>query len=416
MYKVEVMNEAQTKAVSLDTLHNAMASIKADWKQRGLATYPVAALTAAERQFWGKTREHLVSSSKTNAASMETIEKALFVVDMEAGVDYDNREVAMNALHNNGRTKWCDKSFNLCVKEDGNPSIHVEHSWADAPVPLGMFFNHALPFAEAHFQDINPKPTLSKVTSLAWDLDETAKKAIRQAEHDVDAAIHDSDLQVQHAYGLGKTTWKRAKLSPDAAVQMAMQLAYYRLHGECVSTYETIGMPTWLHGRTEACRVLSSDSLAFVEGSLNGFLRSRRESDRVRAEELLRTACKSHLNYIVEGQKGKGIDRHLMALRVVGEGEEPDLFTDPAFAKSNAFKLSTSNNSYIPRPFGGMFGTVDPTGYGICYIATDDYTLLCGESKKSCEDTDTRLFCKHINDALKDIAEICAVPIAASKL
>jgi len=39
--------------------------------------------------------------------------------------------------------------------------------------------------------------------------------------------------------GYGKDWIKSAKCSPDAFIQMALQLAYYKLYGHLVATYES---------------------------------------------------------------------------------------------------------------------------------------------------------------------------------
>lgn len=55
-----------------------------------------------------------------------------------------------------------------------------------------------------------------------------------------------------------------AKLSPDAYIQMAMQLAWYRTRGSFTATYETALTRLFLHGRTETIRTLTSESRRFV--------------------------------------------------------------------------------------------------------------------------------------------------------
>lgn len=58
--------------------------------------------------------------------------------------------------------------------------------------------------------------------------------------------------------------YTKAKLSPDAYIQMAMQLAWYRTRGDFTATYETALTRFFLHGRTETIRTLSAESREFV--------------------------------------------------------------------------------------------------------------------------------------------------------
>lgn len=413
--------------ITIEELQSIFNNIKKESHKLNNDSYPIGVLTGCERTFWANSRNKILELSNNNKNILKDIESALFVVSIEKGICRTNGQVARDTLHGDGRNRWFDKSFNLIIKEDGDVSILVEHSWADAPVPLSGFFNHALPYLEANEKyetDINNKNFNNKnYQHLKFDLNDDIKNDIREAEIFIDETINESDTKVEWCYGLGKPIWKQAKLSPDAAVQMAMQLAYRRLHGPenfPIATYETIGMAGRLHGRTEACRVVSSESTDFVNEVVNNYLISKSETDRKKAEEKLRIACKAHINYIIEGQQCKGIDRHMLGLRLMSEdGNQPDLFKDPLFDQSGStggFVLSTSNNSYIPRPFGGMFGTVMPNGYGVCYIPRDKGVLLCVESKKSSKQSDSSKFIEMVNESLIDVAKICGVKFPQSKL
>jgi carnitine O-acetyltransferase len=55
----------------------------------------------------------------------------------------------------------------------------------------------------------------------------------------------------------------------------------------------------------------------------------------------------NHVKYISDAADGKGVDRHLFGLKkLLGDGEEvPAIFTDPAFAYSSKWYLSSSQLS-----------------------------------------------------------------------
>jgi hypothetical protein len=59
-----------------------------------------------------------------------------------------------------------------------------------------------------------------------------------------------------------------AKTSPDTYVQLALQLAWRRLHGgsgsSSAAVSETCSMRGFFHGRTETCRSVSMASDKFV--------------------------------------------------------------------------------------------------------------------------------------------------------
>jgi hypothetical protein len=428
IYTVRVLDERR-RLIPLELLQASMSAIKAEAAALGDCRRPICVLSGTDRTVWARARNTL-ASDELNARSLAALESAILAVSLERGQRLADDDCARVTFHGDGATTWYDKSLTIKVTEDGNPSIHIEHSWADAPVPLDMFFSHALPWAEQQDQAAcaaaaaraaaEPRPAQWPAHEhLRWNKTPAVIEAIRAAEEEVGAMIRDSDAVVHRARGLGRPVWKQAQLSPDAAVQMAMQLAYRRLSGmdEPVATYETIGMSGWLKGRTEACRVVSEDSERFVKNALAGWLTTRAENDRKEAERLLRAACDAHLKYIAEGQKGEGIDRHMFALRLQSkDGSQPKVFTNPAFAKSGGtggFVLSSSNNSYVSRPlWGGLFGTVMPNGYGVCYIPQNDELTLCVESKRSCEQTNSAKFATMVDECLRDIATIAGVSAA----
>jgi Choline/Carnitine o-acyltransferase len=58
--------------------------------------------------------------------------------------------------------------------------------------------------------------------------------------------------------------WISAGLPPDAYVQMALQLAWYKTRGSFTATYETALTRAFDKARTETIRTLSEDSRAWV--------------------------------------------------------------------------------------------------------------------------------------------------------
>jgi len=62
---------------------------------------------------------------------------------------------------------------------------------------------------------------------------------------------------------------KKCNVSPDAYVQMALQLAYVRDAGEFALTYESSMTRLFLHGRTETVRPVTMASAAFVKAMLD---------------------------------------------------------------------------------------------------------------------------------------------------
>jgi len=92
------------------------------------------ALTALERTRWAEIREDHFSTG-INKLSLDEIESAMFVLHLDDRAPATWSETGRLSLHGgNGTKHLCDKSFNIIIFANGQGSMHVEHSWADAPV------------------------------------------------------------------------------------------------------------------------------------------------------------------------------------------------------------------------------------------------------------------------------------------
>jgi Choline/Carnitine o-acyltransferase len=75
----------------------------------------------------------------------------------------------------------------------------------------------------------------------------------------------------------------------------------------------------------------------------------------------LQDAVRAHNTYTREAIKGKGIDRHLLGLRLLmKEGEVAPLFQDSLFKRSETWKLSTSGLFHGEKflATGSVFGDI----------------------------------------------------------
>lgn len=92
---------------------------------------------------------------------------------------------------------------------------------------------------------------------LDFHLSEEVKQTIdiaRQSLKVLAGSLSVSTLQFQR---FGGKYLKRKQLSPDAMIQLAFQLAYYRQYKTSPSTYESCSTAGFSHGRTETVRPTS---------------------------------------------------------------------------------------------------------------------------------------------------------------
>lgn len=93
---------------------------------------------------------------------------------------------------------------------------------------------------------------------------------------------------------------KKFKISPDAFIQMAIQLAYYRQHTIFSLTYEPAMTRIFLKGRTETIRSCSIESSKWV------LVMDDKNADDKDRLNLFREACKKHQNLCSEAMFGYG--------------------------------------------------------------------------------------------------------------
>lgn len=81
--------------------------------------------------------------------------------------------------------------------------------------------------------------------------------------------LNDVDLHIYVHNAFGKGAAKEHRVSPDAFVQMALQLAYYRDIGRHHLTYESSMTRLYREGRTETVRSCTIESCEWVKSMYN---------------------------------------------------------------------------------------------------------------------------------------------------
>ncbi|RKO86040.1 acyltransferase ChoActase/COT/CPT [Blyttiomyces helicus] len=369
---------------------------------------PVGLFTGVHRDTWAEVHKHLEDISPVNKASFHTIETSLFAMSLDdycLPLEWDN--LAKNAFYSmNGHNRWYDKALSFFVMNDGRSGVNGEHSPCDALVPA-LAYEYILnryvhPPSRLELVE-SANPTLSPPAKLKWTIDSKTDQSFVEAQKFVDKTIADSDSSILQFKGYGAGFMKKiAKTSPDAYMQMAIQLTYYRIHGTVAPVYETASTRQYLHGRTETCRSLSSEARTFVETMQSG-------ASPAEKYKALQEAATAHVKYLTVASNGHGVDRHLLGLRLVMKaGESAQIFKDPAYAKSSNWLLSTSGLFPSVNIMGTGFGAVVPDGYGMNYQIREDMIKIGLESKVSCPSTSTLVFRDTLQSSLRDMAAVCS--------
>ncbi|XP_028162157.1 carnitine O-palmitoyltransferase 1, liver isoform [Ostrinia nubilalis] len=384
----------------------------------------LAALTAGERSHWAHIRQTMFNRGH-NRTSLHCIERAAFNVcldDREFGFDEKDPskldEYGRVLLHGKGYDRWFDKSFNLCFSTNGYVGFNAEHTWADAPV-MGHLWEYVI-WSEleiGYTEDGNTKGTVETPppppARLQWDLNkEETLSAIDLSYNVAQKLLNDVDLRILMYTKYGKGFMKKCRVSPDAFIQLVLQLSYYRDAGRFCLTYEASMTRMFREGRTETVRPCTIESSAWVKAMVDPNV-----SVEERMDLFVKASQRHQLGY-QDAMSGRGIDRHLFCLYVVSkylELESPflqEVFNEP-------WRLSTSQTPHGQTSLldlkkhpkcmsaGGGFGPVADDGYGVSYIIVGEDTLFFHvSSKRSCPITSSSNFVQQIERSLKDVQDL----------
>ncbi|MCJ1319344.1 hypothetical protein MMC15_004680 [Xylographa vitiligo] len=425
-------------------------------------------LSTENRKIWAGLRDVLTrDEDSNNAECLSTVDSAIFILCLDYTEPQTSAQLCGNMLCGSSEVvkgvqigtctnRWYDK-LQIIVCKNGSAGINFEHTGVDGHTVLRMasdvYTDTILRFAKSingHSPSLwistSPDPSKRDPSSfgdvsttphkLEWDMVPELSTALRFAETRLADLIQQNEFQTLDFEAYGKNFITSMGFSPDAFVQMAFQAAYYGLYGRVECTYEPAMTKFFLHGRTEAIRSVTAESVAFVQTFWA-------EVSAAQKVEALQKASQKHTNITRECSKAQGQDRHLYALfsvwqrgldedgaeaassngyssptdagsprsspigspkrdtnlssengdshgspasRPVSQAQGPppqqmpSLFADSGWDRINNTILSTSNcGNPSLRQFG--FGPTSGDGFGIGYIIKDDSIAICASSK-----------------------------------
>jgi hypothetical protein len=432
VYKFNCFDQ-ENRLLPLVDFYDAIRGVLEDKSPASPEEDQLGALTAWSRSRWAQIRESLLLRNNLNRRSIESIERSLFVIcldDEEPQYDHkDLSDLGKHLIAGPFGHRWFDKSFNLIFTKNAYAGMNGEHAWSDAPCFAHLFeicmAREATqqPYGQGGILKaaLEPKDgkSLTVAERLRFHFNEALTAAIREAYAYAGALAADLDLCIRHHDAFGKGRIKKCKVGPDAFVQMALQLAFFRNQGVFVQTYESASARLYVRGRTETIRSCSRESCEMVHALCDG-QRSLQEK-----AECIRRACAKHTNTTIMAMTGRGVDRHLFGLYVVAVGTG----TDSPFlrrAMGRGWKLSTSQvpvavaadewktvkdrDELYVFPCGG-FGPVADDGYGVCYtFSGENHIFFHVSSKKSCPTTSSTKMQEEIFKAMRDLADVLNPP------
>lgn len=389
IYKMDVVTTSGT-ALNTSTIENAITTLLSTAASEQPAAFPIGHLTTMRRADWARTRADLLHLSPENRKNLDTIETALFAINLDDTTPANDLEACDQLLHESSGNRWYDKALELVIFKNGMAGINIEHCGLDGTTILN-FVDYILtiePDALIEAEGSEDTATLTP-EKLRFNLDEKLQAKITSAAAAFNELTTTTATRTFDFTDFGADHIKSLKMSPDAFVQCAMQLAHHRTKGFIGATYESIATRQFERGRTEAMRTVTPEVIAFVVAMEDKDIAAAEKADR------FRKAATAHSERARDCQQGNAPEQHLWELqniynrnpekfrsgflaRLFSNGlsqQEIDealaLFESPGWIKMRSDSLSTSS---APSPtikyFG--FGSTGPGCIGIGYLVRRD--------------------------------------------
>ncbi|KAJ2613002.1 Carnitine O-acetyltransferase mitochondrial [Coemansia sp. RSA 1365] len=369
-------------------------------------SHAIGVLTAATRDDWYAGRESLLQAAPANADRLRQLESAAFLVSLETSAPTTHEEFSLACHCGDGASRYFDKNFQVLVFANGRYGFNGEHSLTDATTDMRLC-NAMVQDAEAAASEDYAETDTAvsglepQTTELAFELSDVVREHIARAVDYFDATVAAHELSTLAFDGFGKEQVKKLGVSPDAFVQMAMQLAYYRQFRHVPATYESASTKAFARGRTETSRSVSEHSVAWCRAMVD-----EPEQTGLQAKAAqLREAIAHQARFTAQCARGSGIDRHLLGLEyaLLPHEPRPAVFDDAVFAASRHWRLSTSQISDpILAAYG--WGEVVDDGFGVAYRIEGDALHFNVVSQRM----GSERLCRYLADALTDMRFLLA--------
>lgn len=376
----------------------------------------IGLLTTLDRDVWAEKRIQLLGLSTNNQAAMKAIDEAAFAVCLDAEEPEVIEDISQQLLHGNGRDRFFDKSLQFIVFKNGKTGINFEHTGVDGSVMLRLVAhmfdtinvgsdNSISPASDT--ASVNPnRPPSDKPQPLIFDLDESLAQVLSDSAPKFHQHVANTQTRVLSFLPFGKERIKQFRVSPDAFVQLALQLAEYRLYGKCYSAYEAVMTRTFVGGRIDVLYTVSPDSMTFIENMHSS------ECDIKTKQASLTHAIKTHITRANECRFGEGVYSHFLALkyRYKMAGKElglqalPELFNDHGYLALTNSVVCTSTTSEYGVELAG-YGPIVDNGYGIRYFIRED-SICFNMTSRTAMKSNLESMKFHIEQSLVDMAEL----------
>ncbi|KAF5291723.1 hypothetical protein FQR65_LT11417 [Abscondita terminalis] len=342
-------------------------------KKSTIKAPPIGILSADHRDLWAQI---YVDLTKLNPSSVKDIHESLFLVCLDDAMpinNYPNLETEgfLQFIHGggiNGNTgnRWFDKTLQFIVGCNGIVGLNYEHSPCEGQ-PIVVIVDYLVEFMKTYnVEDAPDNSNAVPVKELHFQLNDDILLNIESSGNNIAKLVSNFEFIYLKFDKYGKEFIKTQNLSPDSYLQIAVQLALYRMYRSPCPQYETISTRMYLGGRTEGVRSCSMESVEFARCMLDDC------ASDITKIAALRTAVNEHkksVNEVENAEMGFGVDRHLLGLKLAAKDlgyQLHEFFTDVGYIRS-AHSLTCTSQVASKLDVLMAYGPRFDDGYTLCY-------------------------------------------------
>ncbi|XRQ04381.1 choline/carnitine O-acyltransferase [Actinomadura welshii] len=390
-------------------LDELMAGLRTIMKAEPAAEPSAGHLTTKARAEWAASRRALMDLDPGNGRALDDVETALFCVCLENFTPKNTLDACDHLLHGDSGNRWFDKAVSFVVFGDGTAGVNIEHCGLDGTTVLSFVDALLSEPAETLSRRSGAAPQgLPAIEPIEFVLDDALRRDIEDAASSFAAYGAATATAAVSFDGFGSDHIKPLKMSPDAFVQMAYQLAHRRAKGVTGATYESIATRQYRHGRTEAMRVVTPEVLRFVEAMDDPAAGTESRRDAFRA------AAEAHVRRAKECQTGQAPEQHLWELQLIqrrrgaelGVTEPLGLFESPGWLTMRDDYLSTSSAPSVNIRYFG-FGSTSEQCIGVAYVLLPDRFNVYLSTPRPVADA-MHAFADRLREAVHELRDLLA--------
>lgn len=339
--------------------------------------------------------------SEIQKCSLNEMDHCLFVACFDFSTPQNINELLNEAKAGNSNNRIHNKPYNLIFYKNGYASSYNNHTPCEAMIcVICDQFRQKFAFGnkfDPRFDNLKDFPAVKPV-----DFELTKDQVILLDKSSNEDSSWDknfkNELKVSYQQTkFGKNELRLLKIHPGAFCQIAMQLAFWRMHGKTASVYETAQLKRFYNARTETCRTHTQEIVDFVKN-----FDEMKKTNPAKACKSFIEAHMGYLTFMDECTKFKGFDRHLLAL---GPNKITEHYTFKLGGGSNSYLSSSSLGSTGDEsiPIAGGCAPFRQDGYCCFYSYTNTRVSVCVSENVGCEETDGQVFCDKVVGCLSEI-------------